>query len=220
MYETGLLHPETAYEVWFVHSCSLKLAVTMFTPTELECCHQNLAAHRLVVPDPAPTFSIARDIWPLTQAQLDMGTIAQQQEARKVSIDHIRDSGDVLRTDGCYCTTPRTELARRFHHGVATGPPTKCQLYIPRAPLSILGRAFPRPPYKVFFSPSYLRAALTSTWAAWLSHGSLPQSAKEPSKLANSQYTLNVGHPFRRSNDANGDHTVLLRCPPRVLNPM
>ena len=137
MYETGLLHPETAYKVWFVHSCSLKLAVTMFTPTELECCHQNLAAHRLVVPDPAPTFSIARDIWPLTQAQLDMGTIAQQQEARKVSIDHIRDSGDVLRTDGCYCTTPRTELARRFHHGVATGPPTKCQLYIPRAPLSI-----------------------------------------------------------------------------------
>ena len=85
---------------------------------------------------------------------------------------------------------------------------------------SPVGRAFPRPPYKVFFSPSYLRAALTSTWAAWLSHGSLPQSAKEPSKLANSQYTLNVGHPFRRSNDANGDHTVLLRCPPRVLNPM
>ena len=56
MYETGLLHPETPYKVWFVHSCSLKLAVTMFTPTELECCHQNLAAHRLVVPDPAPTF--------------------------------------------------------------------------------------------------------------------------------------------------------------------
>ena len=79
MYETGLLHPETAYKVWFVHSCSLKLAVTMFTPTELECCHQNLAAHRLVVPDPAPTFSLAQNIWPLTQAQLDMGTIAQQQ---------------------------------------------------------------------------------------------------------------------------------------------
>ena len=30
----------------------------MFTPTELECCHQNLAAHRLVVPDPASTFSM------------------------------------------------------------------------------------------------------------------------------------------------------------------
>ena len=109
----------------------------MFTPTELECCHQNLAAHRLVAPDPAPTFSIARDIWPLTQAQLDMGTIAQQEEARKVSIDHIRDSGDVLRTDGCYCTTPRTELARRLHQGEVTGPRTKCQLYIPRTPLSI-----------------------------------------------------------------------------------
>ena len=148
MYETGLLHPETAYKVWFVHSCSLKLAVTMFTPTELECCHQNLAAHRLVVPDPAPTFSIARDIWPLTQAQLDMGTIAQQQEARKVSIDHIRDSGDVLCTDGCYCTTPRTDLARRFHHGEVAGPRTKCQLYIPRAPLSIaqLNLIFQRSP--------------------------------------------------------------------------
>ena len=148
MYETGLLHPETAYKVWFVHSCSLKLAVTMFTPTELECCHQNLAAHRLVVPDPAPTFSIARNIWPLTQAQLDMGTIAQQQAARTVNIDHIRDSGDVLRTDGCYCTTPRTDLARRFHHGEVAGPRTKRQLYIPRAPLSIaqLNYIFQRSP--------------------------------------------------------------------------
>ena len=136
MYETGL-HPETANKVWFVHSCSLKLAVTMFTPTELECCHQNLAAHRLVVPDPASTFSIAQNIWPLTQAQLDMGTMAQQQAARKVNIDHIRDSGDVLRTDGCYCTTPRKDLARRLHHGEVSGPPTKCQLYIPKAPLSI-----------------------------------------------------------------------------------
>ena len=137
MYETGLLHPETANKVWFIHSCSLKLAVTMFTPTELECCHQNLAAHRLVVPDPASTFSIAQNIWPLTQAQLDMGTIAQQQAARKVNIDHIRDSGNILRTDGCYCTTPRKDLARRLHHGEISGPPTKCQLYIPKAPLSI-----------------------------------------------------------------------------------
>ena len=136
MYETGLLHPETANKVWFVHSCSLKLAVTMFTPTELDCCHQNLAAHRLVVPDPAPTFSIAQNIWPLTQAQLDMSTVSQQQAARKVNID-IRDSSDVLRTDGCYCTTPRTDLARRFQHGEVAGPPTKCQLYIPKAPLSI-----------------------------------------------------------------------------------
>ena len=103
MYETGLLHPETAYKVWFVHSCSLKLAVTMFTPTELECCR----------------------------------TIAQQQASRQVNIDHIRDSGDVIRTDGCYCTTPRTDLATRLQQGVLTGPPTRCQLCIPKAPTPI-----------------------------------------------------------------------------------
>ena len=137
MYETGLLHSETAYKVWFVHSCSLKLAVTMFTPTELECCHQNLAAHRLVVPDPAPTCSLAQNIWPLTQAQLDMGTIAQQQASRQANIDHIRDSGNVIRTDGCYCTTPRTDLAKRLQQGVLTGPPTRCQLYIPKAPFQL-----------------------------------------------------------------------------------
>ena len=137
MCETGLLHPETAYKVWFVNSCSLKLAVTMFTPTELECCRQNLAAHRLVVPDPAPTFSIARDVWPLTQAQLDMGTIAQQQASRQVNIDHIRDSGNVIRTDGCYCTTLRTNLAKRLQQGVLTGPPNRCQLYVPKAPIPL-----------------------------------------------------------------------------------
>ena len=137
MYETGLLHPETAYKVWFVHSCSLKLAVTMFTPTELECCHQNLVARRLVVPDPAPTFSLAQNIWPLTQAQLEMGTIAQQQASRQVNIDHIRDSSNVIRTDGCYCTTPRTALATRLQQGLLTGPPTRCQLYIPKAPIPI-----------------------------------------------------------------------------------
>ena len=110
--------------------------------------HQNLAAHRLVVPDPASTFSIAQNIWPLTQAQLDMGTIAQQQAARKVNIDHIRDSGNILRTDGCYCTTPRKDLARRLHHGEISGPPTKCHLYKPKAPLSIaqLRHIFQRSP--------------------------------------------------------------------------
>ena len=109
---------------------------------------------------------------------------------------------------------------KKFHPVLPTLENSDPSLSLVNIEVELLGRAFPRPPYKVFFSPSYLRAALTSTWAAWLSHGSLPQSAKEPSKLANSQYTLNVGHPFRRSNDANGDHTVLLRCPPRVLNPM
>ena len=137
MCETGSLHPETAYKVWFVHSCSLKLAVTMFTPTELECCHQNLAARRLVVPDPAPTFSLAQNIWPLTQAQLETGTIAQQQASRQVNIDHIRDSSNVIRTDGCYCTTPRTALATRLQQGLLTGPPTRCQLYTPKAPTPI-----------------------------------------------------------------------------------
>ena len=96
----------------------------------------DLAAHRLVVPDPAPTFS-SQNIWPLTQAQLDMGTTAQQQASRQVNIDHIRDSGNVIRTDGCYCTTPRTDLAKRLHQGVIAGPPTRCQLYIPKAPSPI-----------------------------------------------------------------------------------
>ena len=58
-----------------------------------------------MVPKPASASSTVQTIWLLTQAQMDMGTVAQQQQNRKV--DTHPDS--VLRTDGCYCTRPRVE---------------------------------------------------------------------------------------------------------------
>ena len=119
MYETGLLHPETAKKIWFIHSCSLKLPVTMFTPTELECSHQTL---QLTASGSRSSFNFLDCTKHLATTLLDMGTIAQQQAARKVNIDQIRDSGNILRTDGCYCTTPRKDLARRLHHGEISGP--------------------------------------------------------------------------------------------------
>ena len=114
---------------------NLKLAVTMFKPEKLECCINNLSARRLVVPKPAPASSTAQTIWLLTQAQMDMGTVAQQQQNRKVDIRFIQDPESVLRTDGCYCTRPRAELTRRLQHGEITGPATKCQLYVPKEPI-------------------------------------------------------------------------------------
>ena len=95
----------------------------------------SLSARRLVVPKPAPASSTAQTIWLLTQAQMDMGTVAQQQDNRKVDIRFIQDPQSVLRTDGCYCTRPRAELSRRLQHGEITGPATKCQLYVPKAPI-------------------------------------------------------------------------------------
>ena len=135
MYEAGLINPSSADRIWYTHRCNLKLAVTMFKPEELECCINSLSARRLVVPKPAPASSTAQTIWLLTQAQMDMGTVAQQQQNRKVDIRFIQDPESVLRTDGCYCTRPRVELARRLQHGKITGPATKCQLYIPKEPI-------------------------------------------------------------------------------------
>ena len=86
---------------------SKKKAVTMFKSEELECCINILSARRLVVPKPAPVSSTAQTIWLLTQAQIDMGTVAQQQQNRKVDIHFIQDPDSVLRTDGCYYTRPR-----------------------------------------------------------------------------------------------------------------
>ena len=85
-----------------------------FKSNELECCINSLSARRLVVPNPAPASSTAQTIWLLTQTQMNMGTVAQQQQNRKVDIQFIQDPDSVLRTDGCYCTRPRVELAHSF----------------------------------------------------------------------------------------------------------
>ena len=135
MYEAGLMNLSTADRIWYTHRCNLKLAVTMFKPAELECCLNSLSARRLVVPESASASSIAQTIWLLTHAQMDMGTVAQQQQNRKVDIRFIQDPESVLRTDGCYCTRPRAELTRRLQHGEITGSATKCQLYVPKAPI-------------------------------------------------------------------------------------
>ena len=86
-------------------------------------------------PKPAPASSTAQTIWLLTQAQMDMGTVAQQQQNRKVDMHFIQDPDSVLRTDGCYCTSPRVDLARRLQYGEITGPAKKCQLYLPKEPI-------------------------------------------------------------------------------------
>ena len=62
------------------HKCNLKLAVTMFKSEELECFINSLSARRLVVPKPARVFCI-QTIW--LQAQMDMSTVAQQQQKQK-----------------------------------------------------------------------------------------------------------------------------------------
>ena len=115
MYEAGLLNPAVADRIWYTYKCNLKLAVTMFKSEELECWINSLSARRLVVPHPAPASSTAQTIWLLTQAQMDMGTVAQQQQYRKVDVQFIQDPDSVLRTDGCYCT--------------------RCSLYLPKAPI-------------------------------------------------------------------------------------
>ena len=135
MYEAGLLNPAVADRIWYTYKCNLKLAVTMFKSEELECCINSLSARRLVVPKPAPASSTAQTIWLLTQAQMDMGTVAQQQQNRKVDMHFIQDPDSVLRTDGCYCTRPRVELAQRLHYGEITGPAEKCSLYLPKEPI-------------------------------------------------------------------------------------
>ena len=134
MYEAGLMNPSAADHIWYTHRCNFKLAVTMFKPEKLECCINSLSARRLV-PKPAPASSTAQTIWLLTQTQMDMGTVAQQQQNRKVDIGFIQDPESVLRTDGCYCTRPRAELTRRLQRGEITGSATKCQLYVPKAPI-------------------------------------------------------------------------------------
>ena len=73
----------------------------MFKSEELECCINSLSARRLVVSNSASASSTASTIWLLTQAQMDMGTVAQQQQNRKVDMQFIQDSDSVLRTDGC-----------------------------------------------------------------------------------------------------------------------
>ena len=77
MYEAGLMNPAVADRIWYTYKCNLKLAVTMFKSEELECCINSLSARRLVVPKPAPASSTVQTIWLLTQAQMDMGTVAQ-----------------------------------------------------------------------------------------------------------------------------------------------
>ena len=87
MYEAGLLNPAVADRIWHTYECNLKLAVTMFKSEELECCVNSLSARRLVVLNPASALSTAQTIWLLTQAQLDMGMVAQQN--RKVDMQFI-----------------------------------------------------------------------------------------------------------------------------------
>ena len=71
----------------------------------------------------------------LTQTQMDMGTVAQQQQNRKVNM-HFIHPDSILRTDGCcYCTRPRVDLARRLQYGEITGSAKNCKLCVPKEPI-------------------------------------------------------------------------------------
>ena len=141
MYEAGLMNPSAADRIWKTHRCNLKLAVTMFKPAELECYINSLSACRLVVPKPAPASSTAQTIWLLTQAQMDMGATTKQKGRHTF---HPRPRKCI----GCHCIRPRAELTRRLQHGEITGPATKCQLYVSKAPIlpAQLRKIFQRSP--------------------------------------------------------------------------
>ena len=90
IYAAGLMNPQSADRLWYTHRCSIKLAVTMFKATELECCLKSLSCHRIGVPEPSPASAPAQLIWPLTHAQMAMSSIDEQQQSKEINVSFIR----------------------------------------------------------------------------------------------------------------------------------